>query len=107
MSTNVGQKSLNAQAWEYRNNNKKETLNLVNRFSCNDIETNLKACIADEGIGRFTQLAVREAPKNKLLCPILEAYDWGTYNLYIMYQQKNLPKRTRLLLDFIYENRPR
>lgn len=36
------------------------------------------------------------------LRPVLRNCNWGTYSLYAVFpQQKSLPKRTRLLLDFI------
>jgi LysR family transcriptional activator of dmlA len=71
------------------------------QFNCNDIESSLTACIAGYGIGRFTELNVRQALTAKQLQPILSDYDWGNYHLYALYSNKHLPLRTRLLLDVI------
>lgn len=88
--------------WDYSYKNEKQSILLNPKFSCNDIESSLSACIAGYGIGRFTELHVKEAIKKQQLRRILTDYDWGCYHLYAIYPyQQTLPKRTRLLLDFI------
>lgn len=86
--------------WFYNQNN---FVNLTPSFKVNDIGSALTASIAGFGIGKFNSLVVKDALEQKQLIPILKNYDWGTYCLYVLYpQQKTLPMRTRLLLDFIY-----
>ncbi|MBA2655027.1 MAG: LysR family transcriptional regulator [Gammaproteobacteria bacterium] len=88
--------------WKYCENNKEKSVILTPSFNCNDIESSLTACIAGNGIGRFTELNVLSAVQQNKLYPVLSQYDWGDYHLFAIYpQQKSLPRRTRLLLDFI------
>ena len=90
------------EKWKYSENGKKTVVTLQPKFLCNDIESGLIACAAGYGIGRFTDLNAKSMLQNKQLRPVLRACDWGSYDLYAIYpQQKSLPKRTRLLLDFI------
>lgn len=92
-------------AWTYQHKNKKHSIHLQTKFNSNDIDTNLMTCIAGRGIGKFTDLNVRTAVQKQEVQPILTEYDWGDYHLYAIYsQQQALPKRTRLLLDFITAN---
>lgn len=91
------------EKWSYRCKNKSGSVVLTPKFNCNDIESSLMACISGYGIGRYTDLNVKNSMDLKQLKPILMEYDWGSYNLYAIYaQQQSLPKRTRLLLDFIH-----
>ena len=56
------------------------------------------------GIGKFNKLVAKNAVAQGKLIPVLTQYNWGQHNLYAVYpNQKHLPQRTRLLLDFIYE----
>lgn len=69
-------------------------------FRCNDVATRLRACAAGMGIAKFTDLNVQSGAD--VLRQVLRNEKWGAYYLYAMYpQQKTLPRRTRLLLDFI------
>lgn len=89
-------------SFTYRHRGKSKSVNFNAKFNSNDIETNLMACIAGRGIGKFTDLNVRAALQQQQLRPVLAEYDWGDYHLYAVYsQQESLPRRTRLLLDFI------
>lgn len=91
------------EKWEYNYKNKNASIDLKPKFNCNDIESNLIACIAGNGIGKFTELNIKSALEQKQLRPVLTQYDWGNYHLYAIYPyQQVLPKRTRLLLDFIH-----
>lgn len=86
----------------YSHQGKQNILALKPKFNCNDIDTNIMMCIAGHGIGRFTDLNIKESLQEKKLRPILQEYDFGNYYLYAVYpQQHNLPSRTRLLLEFI------
>lgn len=88
--------------WTYHAAHQKGVVTLTPQFNVNDIESALIACIAGCGIGKFTTLNVKNALEQKQLHPILQQYDWGDYHLYAIYpHQRTLPKRTRLLLDFI------
>ncbi len=72
------------------------------KFKCDDIESALIACVQGAGIGRFTDLNVRGALQQRQLQRVLTQEDFGEYHLYAIYpQQKSLPQRTRLLLEFI------
>lgn len=86
----------------YFENNEKQYLDTYTRFSCNDIESALIATQTGAGIAKFVYFNVKSALQEKLLKPVLEQYDWGDFHLYVIFpQQKSLPKRTRLLIDFI------
>ncbi len=88
--------------WYYLQKNKTNFLHLNSTFNVNDIGSALIASISGLGIGRFNNLVAKTAVEKKQLVPVLNNYHWGTYSLYALYpQQKALPKRTRLLLDFI------
>lgn len=88
--------------WDYSEKNTGHQIRLKPGFSSNDIESSLTACVDGHGIAKFTELNVRSALQQKTLRPILTDYHWGNYQLFVMYpQQKILPKRTRLLLDYI------
>jgi DNA-binding transcriptional LysR family regulator len=103
MITYVDTKHLpDQEKWTYTYNKKEYSLLLKPRFNSNDIESNLLACIAGYGIGKFTELNARSALLDKKIRPILRQYNWGEYYLYAVYpHQQSLPKRTRLLLDFV------
>lgn len=89
--------------WNYQHDTASHAIAVQPKFNVNDIESALNACIAGYGIGKFTELNVRNMLLQKQLQPILSKYDWGTYNLYAVYaRQQALPKRTRMLLDFIH-----
>lgn len=95
-------KSLKQEKWKYIYKNKANEIRLDPKFRYNDIESGLIACIAGYGIGKFTELNVKNALQKQQLCRVLQQYDWGQYNLYVIYsQQQALPQRTRLLLEFI------
>lgn len=86
--------------WNLLHDKKKFEVTLHPKFNANDIESAVIACTEGLGIGRFTELNVKNDQLS--LTPILEAYHWGNYYLYAVYpQQKALPKRTRLFLDFL------
>lgn len=90
------------EKWQYCDDAGRHEVTVQPKFSCNDIESRLLACLEGYGIGRFTQLSVRDELANKKLVPVLPEYNWGEYHLYALYpEQKAMPKRTRLLLDFI------
>jgi len=91
------------EKWSYRSDGENKTMSINPKFNVNDIESALIACTNGYGIGKFTELNAKKALDAKQLQPLLDEYDWGNYNLYAVYpQQKSLPQRTRLLLDFIY-----
>lgn len=91
------------EKWTYVCDGKSAGITVNPKFNVNDIESGLIACSAGCGIGKFTELNVKSALQQQQLCPILKQYDWGNYHLYAIYpHQQALPKRTRLLLDFIH-----
>jgi len=93
---------LEEEKWKYQHKNKDGEITLFSHFKCNDIECSLMSCISGYGIGKFTGLVAKNAVQKKQLFPVLQQYHWGKHNLYIVYSsQQSLPKRTRLLLDFI------
>lgn len=94
--------TLESEKWRYQLGGKSAVIALQPKFSCNDIESGLIACAAGCGIGRFTDLNVKSMLQSQKLRPVLADVDWGGYHLHAVYpQQKSLPRRTRLLLDFI------
>lgn len=93
---------LDEEIWKYQYQNKTSKIAVVPSFKSSDIDCCLYACISGYGIGKFTGLVVKNALEKKELFPVLENYSWGKHNLYAIYSsQQTLPKRTRLLLDFI------
>lgn len=93
------------EKWHYLDNGLSSKFTFQPIFNSNDMESCLNACISGLGIGRFTELTARNALHEKLIHPILEQYDWGTYHLFAIYpQQQSLPERTRLFLDFIFSH---
>lgn len=91
------------EIWSYSLKGSLSEMTLHPKFNVNDIESGLIACVSGYGIGKFTDLNVKNAIHDQQLCSILKDYDWGNYHLYALYpQQQSLPKRTRLLLDFIH-----
>lgn len=94
---------LEQEKWQYHYKNKEDIILVTPKFKCNDIESSLIACLSGYGIGKFTEIVVKDALKKQELLPILQKYQWGQHHLYAVYSnQKNLPQRTRLFLDFIY-----
>jgi DNA-binding transcriptional LysR family regulator len=93
----------NSAKWNYTINGEPGTVTVHPKLNVNDIESSLVACVAGYGIGRFTSLNAKTPLQQHQLVPILRQYDWGDYQLYAVFpQQSALPKRTRLLLDFIH-----
>lgn len=90
------------EIWNFSFHNKQDSITVEPKFNCNDIESALIACISGYGIGKFTELNTKQARLEQQLMPILRDYDFGIYRLYAIYpDQQALPKRTRLLLDYI------
>jgi LysR family transcriptional regulator, transcriptional activator for dmlA len=98
-----GKRPPDQDKWEYvTSKNKRGNIIVKPKFNCNDIESSLIACSAGYGIGKFTELNAQHAVKHGLLRPVLKQYCWGQYHLFAVYaHQQSLPKRTRLLLEFI------
>ena len=92
----------NQEKWSYSFNGKSNSVPIKIKLNTNDIASALTACIDGHGIGKFTDLNALSAIQQGKIRPILTQYDWGDYNLYVVYpDQQALPKRTRLLLEFI------
>ena len=95
------------ETWSYTHKNKSGSVNLRSRFTCNDTDSRLAACVSGHGIVRLTELASREDLLQQRLRQVLQQYEWGEFHVHAIYsQQQSLPKRTRLLLDFIIANTP-
>lgn len=91
--------------WAYKHKSRTHSITVKPKFNCTDIASSLIACTSGYGIGKFTELNARNALQKNQLVPILQQYDWGDYNLYLIYpQQQALAQRTRLLLEFINAN---
>jgi LysR family transcriptional activator of dmlA len=89
-------------AWDYSYKNTKGSINTHAIFHSNDIENQISACLSGIGLGRFADMVCTHLNNKNLLHEVLPEYDWGTNLFYAIYaNQQNLPKRTRLLLDFI------
>jgi DNA-binding transcriptional LysR family regulator len=90
------------ESWSYRYKNKKGSITINPAFNSNDMDSRAAACMAGRGIGKFTEMVYLKAQSSQPIRPVLEAYNWGEFNIYVVYvQQHALPKRTRLLIDFI------
>jgi LysR family transcriptional activator of dmlA len=100
---NLLNKSANSQEkWKYTYKNKAGFINIAPKFSSNEAESCMMACMSGYGIGKFADVYVKKASQQQLLCPVLPHYNWGESKLFAIYPyQKTLPNRTRLLLDFI------
>ncbi len=78
----AAKKLIDQEKWKYSYKNKVSSILLMPKFNCNDIESALTACISGYGIGKFTDLNVKQALQKQQLLPILQQYNWGQYNLY-------------------------
>lgn len=88
--------------WNYKENNKENSVHVSPHFNTNDLESAVFACVSGIGIGRFTDTPVQQALLQQQLKPILKQYDWGGYDMYAIYSnQATLPCRTRCFLDFL------
>lgn len=92
-----------SEIWEYYYKKKSHRIEVLPIFNSNNMDARIKMCINGHGIAKLTELIYsHENQGEKNLQPILTDYDWGFFKLYAGYaNQKALPKRTRLLLDFI------
>lgn len=96
--------------WQYTENKKKKLISISPSLITNDIASSLLACESGVGLARFTETNSFLAVSQNKLIPVLGGYDWGDYYLFAIYpEQKVLPRRTRLFLDYIsginYSNR--
>ncbi len=90
------------EAWAYQHKNKEETLTLKTAFNCNDTDSRIYACKAGLGIAKFLELVHLNQSDKKSMQVVLPDYHWGENNFYLIYpNQQALPKRTRLLMDFL------
>lgn len=95
---------LEQDKWKYKYKGKENEITVMPKFRFNDIECGLISCTQGFGIGKFNNLVAKNAVSQGTLKPILTQYNWGMHNLFAVYSnQKHLPQRTRLLLDFIYK----
>ena len=96
------EKPLKEQGWKYQSKNDNGSITLKTAFNCNDVDSQISACLAGRGIGKFTELVHMNLTDKNSLQPVLENYSWGEMNMYAVYAtQQALPTRTRLFLDFI------
>lgn len=91
------------EIWEYFHKKKSHRVEITPIFNSNSMDSRIQMCVDGLGIAKLTELIYsQESRQEKILQPILTEYDWGTFKLYAGYaNQKTLPKRTRLLLDFL------
>lgn len=94
------------ETWSYTHKDKSHSMVIKPKFTCNDMDSRVAACLAGHGIGKFTEMVkIQSSTVHSSLRAILQQYDWGEFHIYAVYaQQQALPKRTRLLLDFISVN---
>jgi DNA-binding transcriptional LysR family regulator len=86
--------------WHYVCKGKSKSIQVQPTMRISDVEGRLAVCLGSQGIGRFSAYINKE--QRHLLQRVLPDYDWGQIHLYAVYaQQQALPKRTRLLMDFI------
>jgi DNA-binding transcriptional LysR family regulator len=90
------------ETWQYSFKDQESLVSLKATFNCNDMDSRLNLCKAGHGIAKFSEFVIQCVPPNERLRSILQPYYWGDLHLYAVYtNQQALPKRTRLLLDFI------
>lgn len=87
------------ETWQYIHKGKSNGILVEPCVRVNDVEGRLAVCRGSQGIGKFSAFINRE--ERNLLQRILPDYDWGKVHLYAVYAQQSLPKRIRLLMDFI------
>lgn len=92
------------ETWHYSLKGHKEAITLKPKFRCNDIESALSICLAHQGIGRFSEMLSCNAVQQQKLQKILPEYNWGEYDQFVLYANQSLPKRVRLLLEYIDAN---
>jgi len=96
------EKPVKEEVWDYHHKNKEGTVSLKTVFSSNDMDCRISACLAGNGIAKFSDLVYMKLGKEIAITEVLPDYSWGEISLYAAYSsQQALPKRTRLLLDFI------
>lgn len=99
--TSEGRKD-DGETWAYRHKGAASAITLKPTFICNDTDSRVSACLASQGISKITELMFLNLADRNAILPVLPDYDWGEFKIYAVYaQQHALPKRTRLLLDFI------
>lgn len=89
--------------WEHERNGQKESLSVSGWLVSTHRDDILDAVINGQGVGRFTDLSVREPLRSGLLVPVL--LDWESrqappINLMYRSSQRRLP-RVRLFMDFL------
>lgn len=86
--------------WKIKDESHKTVLKLKKRFSCDDIDTAIKMACAGNGIAKVAEINVKNEIKTKRLIKVLPTVNFGEYNLFAVFPQRNLPQRTRKLLEF-------
>lgn len=92
------------ETWHYTLKGKKHSITLKPKFRSNDVESALNFCLAHQGIGRFSEMLSCNAVQQQKLQKILPDYTWGEYDQFVLYSNQSIPKRVRLLLDYIDAN---
>jgi len=89
--------------WEFRQGNDVLTLDIAGALITNDTETQRRAVLNGAGIGQLAGFFVAPQLRDGKLKPLLTDYMSYSLELYIYTPGgRTLPKRTRLLVDFLY-----
>jgi len=93
------------QYWQFQNKEKQwSSVNISSRFQANNGDALLKAAIDGLGVLNLPTFICSDAIKKKLLIPILTNYKLEHDTIYVIYpQQTYLPKRIRVLIDFLIQ----
>jgi len=93
------------QYWQFQNKKKQwSSVNISSRFQANNGDALLQAGIDGLGILNLPTFICSDAINKKLLVPLLTDYKLEHGTIYVIYPQQNyLPKRIRVLIDFLIE----
>jgi len=94
-----------SQYWQFQSQDKKwSSVIIPSRFQTNNSDVLLQAAINGLGILNLPTFMCADAINKKLLIPILTDYKLEQDTIYVLYPQQNhLPRRIRMLIDFLIE----
>lgn len=90
------------ELWPYDREDEHAEILVHPHIRIDDVGSKIEACKAGLGIARFADISVVKEMEDKSLRKILNDYCWGKSKMYLLYPyQSGIPKRVRLLLDYI------
>ncbi|MFJ1209659.1 LysR family transcriptional regulator [Burkholderia pyrrocinia] len=90
--------------WEFLVGGRVDTLDVRPFIATNDIDAELDIVLSGAAIGQFFGYSVHAHVREGRLVPLLTTHATSRYGLYLcMPQRTHLPRRSRLLMDFLAE----